>query len=61
MSRKKTKNQNTCNSTTNWLRVFQSWAQTRKLSGEIEKYDPETLNSTLEKFYVEVRKKNGKE
>ena len=57
----KTKNKNTSNSTSNWNRVFTKWAKERNLEEQIEKYEVNLLNTTLEQFYGEVRKQNGKD
>jgi len=59
--RNKTKNTNTTSSTSNWIRVFQSWAKNRGYEEQIDCYEVETLNSILEVFYAEVRKQNGKD
>ena len=57
----KTKNSNTTRSTCNWIRVFQTWAKNREYNVNLNEYDVETLNTTLEHFYAEVRKQNGKD
>ena len=46
-------------STNTWVRIFQSWARARNNNEDMSSYPPAQLNQTLEKFYVELRKKNG--
>ncbi|KAK3698710.1 hypothetical protein QZH41_001723 [Actinostola sp. cb2023] len=54
------KNENTSQSTRNWIKVFQSWAEKRGHHEKIENHAPEELNKLrLEVFYAEVRKQNG--
>ena len=53
--------QNTQKSTLSWRRVFSTWAESRSLEKQIELYQPNDLNKTLEQFYTEVRKVNGTE
>lgn len=55
------KSKNTKSSTNNWLSVFQKWATSRDIIPEMKVHSPEELNKILEKFYVELRKVNGKE
>lgn len=59
--KEKQKNKHTGLATSNWVRVFQSWAHSRGLQEVIENYNVQELNTTLEKFYAEVRRQNGKE
>ena len=59
--RNNAKNTNTKRSTIFWLGVFKSWAKERGFSEAIETYDAFDLDKILEKFYGEVRNKDGGE
>ena len=41
-----------------WMRVFNNWKITHSYTEEIDTYQPEDRNPTLEKFYAELRKAN---
>lgn len=53
------KNQNTLKSTRFWLSVWQQWAIHNGIHKEIETFPPQELNGILERFYAEVKAKNG--
>ena len=57
----KSKNLNTKRSTSTWIGVFRSWAELRGRTTEIEKLSPDELDETLQYFYAEIKKKNGKD
>ena len=46
-------------STNVWVRAFNSWARSRNKEEDLALYNPEDLNTALEKFYVEIRKHDG--
>ena len=52
---------NTKLSTSNWLKIYQLWARARGKEINPEKLEPYELNKTLELFYAEVKKSNGKD
>ena len=58
---KQAENKNTNRSTTTWMRVWSSWATSRRINVNIETMAPVTLNEVLQKFYLEVRKQDGSE
>ena len=53
------KNENTANSTDFWLAVWKKWCLEKKITDEIENYEPAELNDLLEHFYAEVKNKQG--
>ena len=53
------KNINTSKSTSLWLSVWKTWCEGKSTALEIEKHEPAELNRLLEKFYAEVKIKNG--
>ena len=55
------KNTNTSKSTSFWLSVWKTWCEGKSIALEIEKHEPAELNRLLEKFYVEVKNKNGQD
>ena len=59
--KQKSKNANTTKATTQWMRVFCQWAQKRDHSKNIEVLAPDTLNSILQHFFVEINKTDGKD
>ncbi|CAB4028064.1 Hypothetical predicted protein [Paramuricea clavata] len=59
--RNNAKSTNTKRSTVFWLGVFKSWAKERGFSEAIETYEAFDLDKILEKFYGEVRNKDGGE
>ena len=48
------KNENTAKSTDFWLSVWKKWCLEKKITDEIENYEPAELNTLLEHFYAEV-------
>ena len=57
----KSKNTNTTKSTNLWMRVYESWAEIRGANLKIETLSPEELDITLQSFYSEVKRKDGKD
>ena len=49
------KNENTAKSTDFWLSVWKKWCLEKKITDEIENYEPAELNTLLEHFYAEVK------
>ena len=54
------KNENTRKSTEFLLRVWKKWCEEKEVARDIEHYKPE-LNNLLERFYTEVRTKEGED
>ena len=54
-------NANTQRCTDKWLNCFKEWAKLKKIDHEIEKLAPFELDLILQKFFTEVRKRNGDE
>ena len=50
---------NTKHSTFTWVNAFDAWSKARNLTKKLFQYEPKELNKTLEKFYTELRKKDG--
>ena len=57
----KSKNSNTTKATSQWMRVFNSWAALRGEVRPIYLLSPIDLDKVLQSFYAEVRKANGDE
>ena len=55
------KNENTAKSTDFWLSVWKKWCLEKKITDEIENYEPAELNTLLEHFYAEVKNKQGED
>ena len=55
------KNINTSKSMSFWLSVWKTWCEVKSVALEIEKHEPAELNRLLEKFYAEVKNKNGQD
>ena len=55
------KNVNTSKSTSFWLSVWKTWCEGKSIALEIEEHEPAELNRLLEKFYAEVKNKNGED
>ena len=55
------KNSNTTKATSQWMRVFNSWAALRGEVRPIYLLSPIDLDKVLQSFYAEVRKTNGDE
>ena len=51
------KNKNTAKSTDFWLSVWKKWCLEKKITDEIENYEPAELNTLLKHFYAEVKNK----
>ena len=41
------------------MAVWRSWAEIRGVNPILEEHEPETLDAILQRFYAEVRNKNG--
>ena len=54
-------NQNTKKSTTTWLNVWTSWAESKNFETNLLSYEGKQLHETLQKFFAEIRKKDGSE
>ena len=52
-------NTNTQRCTNKWVNCFHEWAAARKREQEIEKLAPVDLDIILQKFFAEVRKRDG--
>ena len=57
----KSKNSNTTKATSQWMRVFNSWAALKGEVRPIYLLSPTDLANVLQSFYAEVRKTNGDE
>ena len=55
------KNINTNKSTSFWLSVWKTWCEGKSIALDIEEHEPAELNRLLEKFYAEVKNKNGQD
>ena len=53
------KNVNTSKSTTFWYGVWKTWWEEKSIVLKMEEHEPAKLNKLLEKFYAEVKNKNG--
>ena len=42
-----------------WLNVWETWYKQKNIVNKIEENEPEKLNKLLEKFYADVKNKNG--
>ncbi|CAH3158175.1 unnamed protein product [Porites lobata] len=54
-------NQNTKKSTSTWLNVWTSWAESKNFETNLLSYEAKQLDETLQKFLAEIRKKDGSE
>ena len=54
-------NQNTKKSISTWLNVWTSWAESKNFENNLLSYEPKQLDETLQKFFAEIRKKDGSE
>ena len=50
---------NTARATKTWMAVWSEWCQARNINVNMESYCPQALDGLLNKFYVEIRKKDG--
>ena len=57
--KQKAHNNNTKKSTQTWINVWHSWAEERNVNPKLEENQPEVLDGLLQRFYAEVRNKNG--
>ena len=54
-------NQNKKKSTTTWLNVWTSWAESKNFETNLLSYEGKQLDETSQKFFAEIRKKDGSE
>ena len=54
-------NQKTKKSTTTWLNVWTNWAESKNFETNLLSYEGKQLDETLQKFFAEIRKKDGSE
>ena len=54
-------NQNMKKSTSTWLNVWTSWAESKNFGTNLLSYEGKQLDETLQKFFTEIRKKDGSE
>ena len=54
-------NQNTKKSTSTWLNVWTSWAESKNFETNLVSNEAKQLDETLQKFFDEIRKKDGSE
>ena len=52
-------NTNTKKSTKIWLTIWTTWAEEKGYSPDIVSYEAKELDEKLQKFFAEVRKKDG--
>ena len=55
------KNPNTVKSTEFWLSVWKKWCLGKEFADEREKYEQVELNTLFERFYAEIKNKQGKD
>ena len=55
------KNINNSKRTSFWLSVWKTWCEGKSIALEIEKHEPAELNRLHEKFYAEMKNKNGQD
>ena len=46
-------------STAFWSSVWKKWCLEKRITKEIENYEPTQLNTLLERFYAEIKNKYG--
>ena len=54
-------NENTVERTGFWLSVWKKWCIEKKITDEIENYEPAELKTLFEHFYAEVKNKEGED
>ena len=54
-------NENTVERTGFWLSVWKKWCIEKKITDEIENYEPAELKTLFEHFYAEVKNKQGED
>lgn len=59
--KEKAKNDNTEKSTNNWVNTYRTWASSRGVLLNLEDQPVIELNNTLQLFYAELKKKDGKD
>ena len=52
-------NKNTTKSTCNWIKKFSEWATARGINPKLEEISEDELDGVLQKFYCEVRRRDG--
>ena len=52
-------NENNVKSIAFWLLLWKKWCLEKGIAEEIENYEPTQLNTLLERFYAEIKNKNG--
>ena len=50
---------NTARATKTWMSAWAEWCKARNINVNMESYCLQALDGLLNKFYVEIRKKNG--
>ena len=50
---------NTARATKTWMAAWAEWCKARNINVNMETYCPQALDGLLNKFYVEIRKKDG--
>ena len=53
------KSKNTTKSTQNWISILHKWCELRGYKKEIYCYDPKELDGILQRFYGELKKRDG--
>ena len=51
--------QNTARATKTWMAAWAEWCKARNINVNMETYCPQALDGLLNKFFVEIRKKDG--
>lgn len=59
--KKASENENTRKSTGVWMNIFRKWASERNVEEKLEIYEASELDSTLCRFFAEIRKENGED
>jgi len=47
--------------TSNWVNVYRPWATPGNKELELEKLEPSDLDKTLQHFFAEIKRQNGKD
>ena len=61
ISKENSENQDSKKSTSTWLDVWTSWAESKNFEINLLSYDAKQLDDTLQKLFAEIRKKDGSE
>ena len=48
-------------STSTWLYIWTSWSESKNFETNVLSYEAKQLDDTLQKFFAEIRKKDGSE